>query len=70
MQVDRVTVSAALTVRHPSVQFSNVKPEVSVSALLQPNDDTDECIRQLQVVVNRMLSEQIAPLASMLEENA
>lgn len=52
MQIDRITVEAALTVPHPTIPYANARPSVQVSASISPEDDVDECYRLLRSWAN------------------
>jgi uncharacterized protein YbaR (Trm112 family) len=48
MQITEINVSAGRVVSHPVEQYSNLKPMVSLKAVLNEGDDYEQCVKDLQ----------------------
>ncbi len=48
MNVTQITVSAGRTFNHPHEAYSNLRPEVTMTATLDPSDDYEQAIKTLQ----------------------
>lgn len=48
MQITQVTVTAARVIPHPVESYSNLRPSVSLTATLSPEDEPFKCVRNLQ----------------------
>lgn len=48
MKVTEITVSAGRVVSHPVEQYSNLKPMVSLKAVLDDGDDYEQVVKDLQ----------------------
>lgn len=62
MQIDKIVVSAGRTFNHPFENYSNLKPSVTLSATLEPGDDADACIKQLQAKAEAVVEQHKALL--------
>lgn len=48
MKVIEVNVSAGRVISHPIESYSNLKPMVSLKAVLDEGDDFEQCVKDLQ----------------------
>lgn len=70
MQVTQVTVNAGRTLQHPCETYANIRPEVALTASLEPGDDPIECTRKLQRQAEQLVEEHSIVLkSSLLERN-
>lgn len=66
MKIVSITVGASLTIAHPRVPYSNVKPEITLTAELNEHDDIDGCYCELRTKIAQLLTEQIGGLADVV----
>lgn len=57
MQVTEVIVSAGRTFNHPYEQYANLKPHITLKAVLSPDDDPQKAIRELQAKAEGMVED-------------
>jgi hypothetical protein len=57
-QVKEITVRAARTFNHPYERFSNLRPEVTWKAMLEPGDDPRVVTQELQAEVESLMDKQ------------
>jgi len=48
MRVTEITVTAGRTFNHPHETYSNLRPEVRLTATLDDTDDASDCAKALQ----------------------
>ncbi len=68
MRITQITVGASMTVAHPTVRFSNVKPDITITATLDTNDSVEDSYFALRDTLNKLISDQIGGLANILQE--
>lgn len=68
MKVSSITVSAGRTFNHPHEQFSNLRPEVTMTAEIAEGDDAAQCTKQLQAQAEQLVEDHKNNLLKSLEE--
>ncbi len=70
MQVTNITVSAGRTLQHPCETYANLRPEVALTATIEPGEDAIEATRKLQRQAEQLVEEHGMVLrASLLERD-
>lgn len=68
MKIIQITVSAGRVIPHPTEQFSNMRPSLSYTAILEADDDPGEKTRELQAMAERAIEEhKVALILNMRE---
>lgn len=57
MQITEIQVHAGRTVNHPLEQYSNLKPSISLKAVLTVGDDPEQSVKGLQALAERLVEE-------------
>lgn len=57
MQVTEISVSAARTINHPVESYANLKPMVSLKAVLDESDDVSQCVKDLQAKAEELVED-------------
>ena len=57
MRIIKISATAAVTVPHPHVNYSNYRPEVTLEALLREGDDATACLKELQLQADAIVFE-------------
>lgn len=57
MNIKTITVSAGRTFNHPHEQYSNLRPEVTMTAELAEGEDPIQATRQLQASAEQMVED-------------
>ena len=68
MDITEITVSAGRTFNHPYESFSNLRPNVTVKAVLAPGDDPQKAINDLQALAEKSVEDHKQALLHSLEE--
>ena len=68
MKVVEVTVSAGRTFNHPYEQYSNLRPNVTLKATLEPDEDYAAAVQTLQAKAEAMVEEHKQHMLRSLEE--
>lgn len=57
MEIRKVSVSAGRVVNHPTETYSNLRPSLHIEADLAPEDDAEQCIKQLQAKAESLVED-------------
>lgn len=57
MKVTQIVVNAGRTFNHPFESYSNLRPEVTLTASLDEGDSVDECTKSLQAKAEKMVED-------------
>jgi len=68
MNIVSITVSAGRTFNHPYEQYSNLRPEVSMTAELNGSDDPDGVTKLLQAKAEGLVEDHKRGLLASIEE--
>lgn len=68
MQITNIVVRAGRTFNHPHESYSNLKPEVELTAEVQEGDDAQACVRELQAKAEGMVEDHKQGLLKSIEE--
>jgi len=68
MQINTITVTAGRTFNHPHEQYSNLRPEVVLTATLEEQDDPQACAKELQARAEGLVEDHKRDLLRSLEE--
>lgn len=68
MKIIQITVSAGRVLPHPTEQFSNLRPSLSYTAIVEADDDPMEKTRELQALAERAIEEHKAALMVNIRE--
>jgi hypothetical protein len=68
MNIKSITVTAGRTFNHPHEQFSNLRPEVTMTADLSEGEDPLAATRQLQAQAEALVEDHKQSLLKSLEE--
>lgn len=68
MQVTQITVNAGRTLQHPCETYANIRPEVALTATLEPGEDPIEATRKLQRQAEQLVEEHSMVLKAWLME--
>lgn len=68
MQITEVIVSAGRTFNHPYENYSNLRPGVTIKAVLQEGDDSATVIKDLQARAEELVENHKQHLLASLEE--
>lgn len=68
MKVQEITVSAGRTFNHPYENYSNLKPHVSMTAVLDAGDDPIECAKELQAKAESLMEDHKRIMLKQLED--
>lgn len=68
MKVTSITVKAGRTFNHPHEQYSNLKPEVELTATLDDGDDAATCTKALQAQAEGMVEDHKQGLLRSINE--
>ncbi len=68
MQVTEIVVSAGRTFNHPFEQYSNLRPQVTIKATLQADEDPDRVAMHLQAKAEKLVEDHKANLLKQIEE--
>jgi ornithine cyclodeaminase/alanine dehydrogenase-like protein (mu-crystallin family) len=68
MQINTITVTAGRTFNHPHEQYSNLRPEVVLTATLAEGDVAEECARALQAKAEGLVEDHKQGMLRSIEE--
>lgn len=68
MKVNTITVTAARCFNHPHEQYSNLRPEVSMTASLEDGEDPETAVRSLQHRAEGLVEDHKRGLLASIEE--
>jgi len=68
MKITQITARAGRVVPHPTRSFANVRADLELTATIDESDDQDECVRKLQIQVERTVEEHIAEVQHAIRE--
>ena len=57
MEIKQITVTAGRTFNHPFEQYSNLRPELTITATLAPGEDLDHATRTLQARAEKLMEQ-------------
>lgn len=68
MHITNITITAGRTFNHPYEQYSNLRPEVTMSASLDAGEDPIAATRQLQAKAESLVEDHKQSLLRSIEE--
>jgi hypothetical protein len=68
MKIQQITVTAGRTFNHPHEQYSNLRPEVVLTATLEAGDDPEQCARTLQAKAEGLVEDHKQGMLRSIEE--
>lgn len=68
MQITEITASAGRTFNHPHEDYSNLKPHVTLKAVLADGDDPVACAKSLQQQAEQLCEDQKQGMLAALED--
>ena len=68
MKITNIVVRAGRTFNHPHESYSNLKPEVELTATLDDGDDAKSAVQQLQAQAEGMVEDHKQGLLKSIEE--
>lgn len=68
MQITEIVVSAGRTFNHPHEQYSNLRPNVTVKAILQDGDDWIETTKRLQAQAEQLIEDHKNHMLQSIED--
>jgi hypothetical protein len=68
MKITEIIVGAGRTFNHPYEQFSNLRPQVTIKAILDDGDDPEEVIKDLQAKAESMVEDHKNNILQSLRE--
>jgi hypothetical protein len=68
MKITTIQVSAGRTFNHPHEQYSNLRPEVTMTATLEDGKDPAKATRELQAMAEQIVEDHKQGLLRSLEE--
>lgn len=68
MKINTITVTAGRTFNHPHEQYSNLRPEVVMSATLEDGEDPHLAVRDLQQRAEGLVEDHKRGLLNSIEE--
>lgn len=68
MKIATITVHAGRTFNHPHEQYSNLRPEVTMTATLEESDDPDVCAKVLQQRAESLVEDHKQAMLTSLDE--
>lgn len=68
MKITNIKVTAGRTFNHPHEQYSNLRPEVTMEASLEPGEDASESIKHLQQRAEGLVEDHKQSLLKSIEE--
>jgi hypothetical protein len=68
MKVTEITVTAGRTFNHPHETYSNLRPEVRMTATLDDSDDAERATKVLQAKAEKLVEDHKNALLSTLEQ--
>jgi len=68
MKINTITVTAGRTFNHPHEQYSNLRPEVSMTATLEDGEDATKAAQELQARAEQIVEDHKRGLLGSIEE--
>lgn len=68
MQITEITVSAGRTFNHPYESYSNLRPNLTLTATLDPGEDALQAIRTLQGQAEEVVEEHKQAMFASIEQ--
>jgi len=68
MKVTSITVTAGRVFNHPHESYSNLRPEVTMTALVHAGEDPAKCVRELQAQAEGLVEDHKQGLLRSIEE--
>lgn len=68
MKINTITVTAGRTFNHPYEQYSNLRPEVTMSATLEDGEDAAKATKELQQRAEGLVEDHKQGLLKSIEE--
>lgn len=68
MKINTITVTAGRTFNHPHEQYSNLRPEVTMTATLDEGEDPVQAARGLQATAEQLVEDHKRGLLNSIEE--
>jgi hypothetical protein len=68
MNIKSITVTAGRTFNHPRETYSNLRPEVTLTATLEDGEDASEATKQLQTRAEGLVEDHKRGLLNSIEE--
>lgn len=68
MKIQTITVIAGRTFNHPHEQYSNLRPEVALTATLDPADDPAAATKELQAKAEGLVEDHKQGMLKSIEE--
>lgn len=68
MKIQTITVTAGRTFNHPHEQYSNLRPEVSMTATLEDGEDPVKAVQELQARAEQIVEDHKRGLLGSIEE--
>ena len=68
MKINTITVTAGCTFNHPHEQYSNLRPEVTMTATLDEGEDANKAAQQLQQQAEQLVEDHKQGLLHSIEE--
>ena len=57
MKIQEITVHAGRTFNHPYESFLNLRPSVTINAIIKTDDDPEQCIKELQAKAEKLIED-------------
>lgn len=68
MKITEITVSAGRVISHPVEQYSNLRPQISLKAVLDEGEDADAATKQLQAKAEGLVEDHANQLTQHIKE--
>lgn len=68
MKINTIQVTAGRTFNHPHEQYSNLRPEVTMTATLEDGEDAGKATRELQAKAEQIVEDHKRGLLTSIEE--
>ena len=68
MKITQITVTAGRTFNHPHEDYSNLKPQITLHAVLEEKDDAQEAAKALQRQAEQLVEDQKQNMLLALED--
>lgn len=68
MKINTITVTAGRTFNHPHEQYSNLRPEVTMTATLDDGEDATKAAQELQALAEQLVEDHKQGLLRSIEE--
>jgi chromosome segregation ATPase len=67
VQITNIEISAGRTFNHPREQYSNLRPEVRLTASLEPGEDVNAKVQELQAKAEKLVEDHKNNLLAEIE---